>query len=352
MTLIRTLLALLGALIGMLLVVPALALGLPFWIIGILTRCLAPLCSPQVVRWPQLFQFDPTLGWRAKSHLDCHCFEERSDVFHVVTDEHGWPKTTSLAESQVVVFGDSHAFGYGTNHASTFFALNTQIRIKAIAAPGYSLVQEFLLMQKLCLQLKGKLVVWLIYTGNDLQESLFPEMSGYRAPFVRRANGSGNWEIVTSHLSPAKWTASASSRPQDVFIILDALHNETFLAERAYSACGFLLKEARRISREAGFTLVVMSVPAPFLLTGPDGKSLSPYVQHFRKPIDADFPDRKISSMCRSLEIPFVPLRHHLHLLDYWERDDHWTEGGHRKVAAVLGDAYRRYGVPSTPSST
>jgi hypothetical protein len=352
-TWIRNLLAAIASVTGMLLALPVLLLGTPFWIVGALTHWLTPVLSPRVVRWTELFEFDAALGWRAKPNLDGHCLEDRSDVFHIATDSHGWPGKSSLADSQLVVLGDSHAFGYGVDHEAAFFSLlNTDVRTKAVGVPGYNLVHQILLMERLAPQLRGKLVALFIYTGNDLHESLLPEMSGYRTPFVRSANGCSNWQVVTTHLSLAKWTASAGSSPQNIFPILDALHHETFLAERVYSACGFLLKEARRVSREAGFPLIILSIPPPFLLTGPDGKSVSPYVGHFRKPIDADFPDRKIGLTCRNLDIPFIPLKQHLNLFDYWEHDDHWTEGGHRKVAAVLRDVYRRYGVPSTSSST
>lgn len=361
MTWIRNLLAAIASVTGMLLALPVLLLGAPFWIVGALTHRLAPVLSPRTIRGPELFVFDATLGWRAKPNLDCHCLEERSDVFHVVTDSQGWLGKSSLADSQLVVLGDSHAFGYGVDHEAAFYSLlNRDILTKAIGVPGYSLVHQVLQMERLAPQLRGKLVVLFIYIGNDLHENLLPEMGGYRNPFVRRTEG-GTWEIVTHHLSPAKWDLSRDSEPSDYFSILNALYNDTHLAERAYSACEFLLKKAHAISRRAVFPLVIMSIPAPWVLADQNGEVLTHMRRRYPALVDhPDIPDRKIGGICQDLDLPFVPLQAILTRSDYWERDDHLTTGGHRKVAAALLDVYRKHatlwcqahtGTPATPLS-
>lgn len=359
---IRNLLAILAFLGGLVMALLVLVLGLPFWLVGGLTHWLAPRLSPRVIRWPDLFEFDAILGWRPKPNLDCHCLEERSDVFHVVTDSIGWPGRSCLADSHLVVLGDSHAFGYGVDHEVAFFSrLNPDVRTKAIGVPGYNLVHQVLLMERLAPQFTNKVVVLFIYIGNDLHENLLPEMSGYRTPFVRRTKD-GSWEIVTHHLSPAKWNTSRGSQPREYFPILDALYNDTPLAERAFSACAFLLKKAQALSCDASFPLVVMSVPPPWVLTDSRGEVLPHMRQRYPALVEhPDIPDRKIRLICQDLDLPFVSLQGTLTRSDYWERDDHWTKEGHRKVARVLLDVYHKQvacvyqfdrGTPATPISS
>jgi hypothetical protein len=350
---IRSLLVVPAALLGAALALPVLALGAPFWLVGALTRRLARRLAPPVIRWPQLFEFDAALGWRAKPGLDCHCLEERDDVFRVKTDEHGWPLGPALGDSEMVIVGDSHAWGYGVDHAASFTSrLVPHVRAKAVGVPGYNLAQQFLLLERLSARLKDRLVVWFIYAGNDLHETLRPEMSGYRCPFVREARGGGGWEIVASHLAPETWRASAGARGA-LHPTLAALHGESFLSQRAYGAAAFLLERAAGLSRACGFRLVVATIPWPVAVAEAHDPGLSRELQRLRARIDPGYPDKKIGDICDQLAIPFVPLRRCLTRQDFKPADDHWTERGHVRVAATLLDVYRRHRAlpaPPTPS--
>lgn len=338
MSVIRAILAFPSALLGLLLVLPILAVGLPFWIVNGFTRICARRWEPNVIRWPEVFEFDPFLGWRAKAHLDCHVLEERDDIFHVKTDEDGWPRTATLEESQVVVVGDSHAWGYGVDHDKAFFNLMPGLAIKAIGVPGYNLVQELLLLERLAPHLQGKLVVWFVYIGNDLADNLSPEMSGYRTPFVRRVGGTRAWEIVTGHLKAGKWICSSGNQRR---FNLPA-YGRSYFSERAYAASKFLFAKGYESCRRAGAQLAIVSIPSPFSLDRAavaEARAKWPVLE-----IEPDFPDQQFQPICSQLGIRFVPLMRHLAREDYKERDDHWTECGHRKVASVLRELYRDHG--------
>lgn len=339
---IRFCLALISAAAGLLVLLPLLLAGLPFVLVARLTSMIARHLEPSALRWPQIFEFDPLLGWKAKSNLDCHLIEERDDIFHVVTDKFGWPGEATIAESEIVVFGDSHAWGYGVDHKATFSRLNPTLPVKAIGVPGYNLVQELLLMEQLAHQLKGKLVVWFVYTGNDLYDNLSPEMSGYRTPFVRQVNGKGEWEIVTRHLAPTKWRSSESAKLRRFYAVLPALHSDTFLAQRAYSACEFLLRKGAKICRDASARLIVMSIPSPAALSESHMQQLC-VSRGFSKPVDPDLPDRKLGDICARHGISFVALKQHMSITHYKEHDDHWTEEGHQCIAEVLRRLYQDY---------
>ncbi len=335
-------LALLASGIALVVISPLLVIGAPFWMTIGLMRWTARKMEPSVKRWRDIYEFNPMLGWKAKGHLDCYVLEDRDDVFHVVTDRFGWAGRATISESDVVVLGDSHAWGYGVDHRKAFFNLNPGMRIKAIGAPGYNLVQELLLLEELAPQLKGKFVVWFVYIGNDLSDNLTPEMDGYRTPFVRQVQGENRWEIVTRHLSPAKWTCSDNVKLRRVRAVLAALHSETSFAKRAYAACEFLLARGGRVCREAGAELVVMSVPAVVTISESHMRAMCA-ARSFRLPVDRSFPDRQLSDICARLGIRYVSLTPHFDLRHYKDRDDHWTEEGHRRVAAVLWDLYRQY---------
>jgi len=133
-------------------------------------------------------------------------------VCHLTTDGEGWRGRTELRESDIVVFGDSFAFGYGVDDKKFFAGLNPDVRIKSIGVNGYNMVQSLFWMERLSVQLTGKLVVWFVYFGNDLYENLQPNLERYRMPFVRSFNGTGDWEIVTSHINATKWPFSSERR--------------------------------------------------------------------------------------------------------------------------------------------
>jgi hypothetical protein len=345
----RVLLAAIAAAIGILLAVPIVVLALPFWVVAYLTRAIARQLEPSYVSWDQLMEFTPVIGWKPKANLNAHYLTVVGDsVCHIVTDAQGWPGTVSIPESDIVVFGDSYAFGYGVNVEASFLECSSKVRIKAIGAPGYNMVQEVLLMEQLSSQLADKLVVWFVFVGNDLHDNLTPNMYHYRMPFVREVNGTGSWEITTSHVNPVKWPYT-SARFRDFTLwqrFLADIHSPTFLAQRAYSACEFLIGKGKDICSRTGARLFIMTIPDPMTLRrhglrrmfslGADPSSFDP-----------DLPDKTIGDICSRLGVSFVAGRKHLDALHYKTHDPHWNEKGHQKVAELLGTLCGDYVVRS-----
>lgn len=323
-------------------VMPVIAMGLPLVVAVGLVCALSKRLEPKAIRWQEIYEFHSGLGWKAKPNLEGYVVEERDDVFQVVTDQDGWPGKTPLAQSHVVVFGDSHAWGYGVDHRNSFSQLNRDLQVKAVGAPGYNLVQELLLMESLALQLKDKLVIWFVYIGNDLFDNLSPEMSGYRCPFVHERAGCEDWEVVTRHLSPSRWRASNSATLRRFYAVLPALHSDTFLAKRAYEACEYIVGRGATVCRDAGAKLVVVSIPSPATLDEKEMDRLRE-ARGFTLPVDRDLPDKKLSAICLRHGVDFVPLKQYLNTTHFKERDDHWTESGHHRVAAVIRDLYSQH---------
>src|SRR5262245_17097825 len=107
----RGLLASMSTCLAMLLTIPILVFGLPFWIVAGLVRATARLLEPKFTPWNQLIEFEPALGWKPKAALDTYYAVRGEDIFHIQTDSQGWPGRISVGASRMVVIGDSFAFG-------------------------------------------------------------------------------------------------------------------------------------------------------------------------------------------------------------------------------------------------
>jgi hypothetical protein len=206
------------------------------------------------------------------------------------------------------------------------------------------MVQELMVLEELAPKLRHKLVVWFCYVGNDFFDNLSPEMLGYRAPFLSRKARSDAWEIVTSHLAPQPWTCSTGARTlrRNGYALLPALHSDTLLSQRAYSACESLIERGYQVCDRNGARLVIACIPDPFALDqhqiGEARKKSS-----FLKNLAPEYPDEKLKAICNKMTIGFIALRDYLKLEDYKQSHDHWTEHGHRRVAQALYDIYREH---------
>lgn len=334
----RTLLACTAALVGLVLVIPVLLLAAPLWLISACTRALPRLFEPAYLTRDQLTEFDPVFGWKLRANLNTHHL--MADLFSISTDAQGWRGRSTLAESDIVVFGDSFAAGYGVGEEHLFANLNAQPRIKPIGIGGYSMVQELLWMKALAHLLHGKLVVWFIYVGNDLYDNLSPDLRGYRKPFLREVRGTGDWEIFSGHVSRDKWPIVPRLGYGHIHMSkLAELCSDTFLAQRAYRACEFLIRQGTQLCAGVGADLVVLTIPEPAQLSVEGQrhlKSLGPNLKAF----DPDLPDQKIESICRTLGVPFVAGKSFLDMSCYKKNDCHWNQLGHRKVARSLAELH------------
>jgi hypothetical protein len=304
-----------------------------------MVRAGARLVEPRFVPWTELMQFDRALGWRPRPNLNAHYLAELDDVFRMITDAEGWPGRRPLDRSAVVVVGDSFAAGYGVDAHRTFAELHASLPVKAVGAPGYSMVHGVLLMEELAARLSGKLVVWFVYPENDLQDNLAPEMRGYRAPFLRLSAASGSWEIVTSHVAPGRWNASRS----DVRRLLPRFCVPGPLADRAYAAAGYLIGRAGAACERAGARLVVVSIPHPMQLTA-EGVAEMARLSGEPGRCDAGLPDRRLGELCRLHRVPLLRASDRLNRGHYKVREGiHWNERGHRQMARLIDELYRAF---------
>ena len=331
--------SLITGVIALILVTPIFLLALPFWIISLLTRSISRFIEPQFLTRDQLIEFDPIFGWKPRPNLNTHHL--MVDLFQLTTDGDGWRGHSTVSESDIVVFGDSFAAGYGVSDRHLFANLSETPKIKPIGIGGYSMVQELLWMKRIASHLRGKLLVWFIYHGNDLYDNLSPDLRGYRKPFIRERGQGGDWEIVSSHVNPERWSIVTRVRleGQHHIPLLAELCSETFLADRAYSACEYLIRAGKEICREAGAKLTVLTIPDPCQLTPARQRALKARGGN-RESFDPYLPDKRIEAACQRLRVAFIAGRTFLDADCYKVNDCHWNERGHRRISQRLADLY------------
>jgi hypothetical protein len=334
----RVVIAVAGAAAGLVLLVPVVLLAVPFWIVSALQstakRALAR-SRPATIPWQEMMDYEPVIGWKPRPRIDA--WAEGTPPFHVRTDDDGWrgPGAT-IEDADVVVFGDSFAFGHGADEDRFFANLPGGPTIKAIGANGYSMVQGLLWMRRYADRLGGKTVVWLVYYGNDLYENLRPNMGRYRMPFVRHDHAAGAWKIETAHVSADRWRFSNRVRYGDILAeICCAGH----LSDRVFDACDHLIGEASRLTSQIDARLVVVGIPTTDTLDEEQRtlfRNRSPDPDKF----DPELPDRRLAAASLKHGVAFCSLSDWMRLSDYLPEDVHWTPGGHDKFAKVLAQLH------------
>ena len=342
---VRNILALLAGLFALVLAVPAALVIVPLTVIRRCTAWMAERRSPEVAKGDPFVQFDPKAGWTPRPDLDTHGLDLNGDFFHFTTDGDGWRGRGKVEDADVVVFGDSFAFGFGIDEKEFYGHLDPEFSIKAVGAPGYNMVQSLQWMHELAPRIAGKTLVWFVYPPNDLEDNIRPSMFHYRTPFVRERSD-GVWEPVNRHLVEEPWPFPSRKRHFENFV---EICSDTDLSRRVFSACGSLIREAAALATSLESGLVVVTVPELSILADRQlrkARSSSGVADSY----DPELPDRRIGEMCRALGIPFVALADELGAEDYLENDVHWNGAGHRKVHEVLRRIWRDRPPPPGPA--
>jgi hypothetical protein len=287
------------------------------------------------VAWHEAITYEPELGWCAKPDLDVRVRDFNGDPFHVTTDSAGLRGPGAIGDADVVVFGDSFAFGSGIDSRQFFANLPGDPAIKAVGAPGYNMAQSLLWMRRLAGSLAGKLVVWLVYPANDLDDNLLPSMGPYRIPFVHR--DSTGWRIETAHIDERPWPFPLVRRNVERYVDICTGRPGS---ERLFDACDWLVSEAAETCERADARLVVAEVPD----LSPLNTRVVESVLEKRSDgvrFDPTVPEKRLQEICRQRGIGFLALSDVLEVNDYLEQDVHWTARGHRRVREALVAAWR-----------
>tara|TARA_A100001037_G_scaffold301993_1_gene332666 strand:+ start:14027 stop:15046 length:1020 start_codon:yes stop_codon:yes gene_type:complete len=322
-------------------VLPVLILAAPFIAVAHLTAWLSKRLEPEHALWGDLIKFDEQFGWKPTPSMNSWHLVD--DVFKTTTDEDGCRGAGSIDEAEMIVVGDSFAWGYGVSDQDFFANLDNTPKTKAIGCVGYNQIQQLMWMREIGPRLSGKTVVWFVYLGNDLYDNLQPHMNGYRTPFVRQSRGGGPWEIVASHVSPQRWFFKTEALTGSDHYLEQAseLCVDNHFSRRAYSACEFLLGEAKALCDESGADLVIASIPEKIHYDVDRLRSQLAEHPCGGDAIDPDYPDRRLNDMCERLGVPFVATKQLTTIDDFKASDCHWNERGHARIAQLLKDLHR-----------
>jgi hypothetical protein len=337
--------ALAAAAAGAVTALPAAVLAAPFWVAGALTRWLPQVVTlgPRVSSWPELLEYVPEVGWRSRPNLDAYA--QADELFHVTTDDEGWRGRLRIEDADLVVFGDSYAFGHGVDDEEVYSQHAGDLAVKALGSDGYSMVHAVLWMERLRDRIAGKTVLWMVYAANDLYDNLRPNYGRYRMPYVRKRHG--RWEIHTDHVSQEPWPCA---EPHAGYLTEFArLCTPGLESARAVEAAAYLIHRAGQVCEEAGASLLVLSVPRREQI---DSERLATFRERSPDPqrFDPSLPDEGLSRACEEAGVPFVALAGHLRAEDYQIDDIHWTPAGNAKVGRLLAAIHEKRLVPGTAS--
>jgi hypothetical protein len=344
MRVLRTLAAGAAAALALVATLVVVLLGALFWTVTGLTRGVRGAVrwwqGPESA-WDEIVEFEPEVGWKNRGRTRARV--RGNLAFEFTTDEEGWRGAGTIEESEIVVFGDSFAFGHGVSDRHFFAHRGSGPGVKGIGADGYNMVQGLLWMDRLKERLTGKLVVWFVFYGNDLMDNLHPNNTRYRTPFVRSTGDDTGWEILTDHVStePFSFEPRWGYRNTIAEPCTPGYHSE-----RAYSACGFLLDRALDLCGGVDARLAVVGIPDVQTL---DPRRVPSLRRRSSDParFDPRLPDLRIAEMCSARNIPFVTLSDVLTVNDHLPSDCHWTPRGHARVAQVLQTLHANAPEPS-----
>ncbi len=136
-------------------------------------------------------RFDPELGWAPVSNLKGWIF---GNVYTVTNSQGFRGEEVDPKKQHILVMGDSVAWGFNVadNETLPHFLQqefnqhnHPQVQVLNLGVPGYGLDQEYLSLQKHINQANPKLILFIIYTGNDLDDTTHDSAYGKSKPLYR-----------------------------------------------------------------------------------------------------------------------------------------------------------------------
>jgi hypothetical protein len=345
MQIIRFIFALIAFLFTIILTIPIFIITLPFWFVKATMWIFTRIFTPKAGEWSDILEYDETVGWKPKPNVNTYYRDLSEQHCHIITGPDGWPGTNTFEDADVIVFGDSFAYGFGIDYDKSYARQLKEPRIKPIGAPGYNMAQAVLLMEQYKEKLRGKVIVWFICLENDLYDNIKPYNSSYnRIPYVCRRNGSDSWGIVRDHIDRGHWFVP--NRRREYFAAFAQFCTQSPLANYAYTAAEYLIKEGQKIARSVNAHLVVFTIPQREQLNEAGIRRLISYLPKNNNNFNPDYPDARLNTICNTLNVPFIAGKSFLESSDYLALDPHWNLKGNKKVAQNISDIFNNLSLP------
>lgn len=325
-------------------------------------------------RWQTLLQPDPWLGYRYRPNLDVMLAGHPEFAFRLRTNARGFRTRFERGPVDVVLVGDSFAFGHGVEERDAMGAVLERLSGRSVAnlgVGGYGSLQELRLLEREGLRLRPQVIVWQLFKDDlwgaaefmDWLESGRQDMVAWKQarwaePHPLRAvhgPASGVRRILHRHLigyELIKYVfALGGYRARDrrpvrvrwgsTVLVLDRASDSEWAdltrpeIQDGWIATRRAVRRARELAVEKGACLVVAYVPSKeevygHLRPGKDRRGVSRLV------------GERLATLCRQVDVPFLDLLDGLARAarsgdwPYFSRDSHWSAAGHAVAAAEL----------------
>ncbi len=282
------------------------------------------------------------------------------------------------APLDVIVLGDSYAMGDDTAQAKTWPVLLAKthgLHLYNLAVGGYGPWHEFadltLAVDRLKLKPQGTVVLWMLFTGNDLADPCYPLFSKDELPWRRGVRGFVRSLREYQKQSPLHYSwirimrnvgggvsysgIVVKSFPDGGGMLFDADYAKE--AERSidsvrrhehYACIRQTIAAMRRVADARHLTVAI--------LVAPPKEEVYSWVLHDRRPWSTTASPSgfaaAIREIAREQRMPFFDMTPALvqtsqrvyqesRSLLYWRDDTHWNVEGNREAAAIAYDLYQ-----------
>ena len=290
------------------------------------------------------------------------------------TDARGFRNRRELDEDDVALVGDSFVEGaYVSDDETVAAGLErlTGLRVANLGQSGYGTLQELKVIEKVALPLQPRMLVWFFFEGNDLYDDQTYEnalahlrahgtltTTGHRWTLAWRGFRYASFTntafrllrriadpLVPNAVSSVGWFDAADARVQRLYFYPDAaLRWGDFERERFEKTKAAFLR-GRELCAAHGIRLLVVFIPTKFRVYAdfcrfPPG---SPCLSWHPWRLPEEF-----AQFCRERGIASFDLTDAMRQaaasgkLLYVPEDSHWSVEGHRFVAKLLADEWRR----------
>ena len=336
---IRVVLSFIVSIIGIIAIIPAVLIMFPFWFLTVISNAIEKF-KPKAVEWKDRIEYDPALGRHAKPNVSSYM--DTDGLYRLTSGSDGWRGNYKIGDSDVVVIGDSFVFGIGVDDKDHFANQTKRARVKPMGAPGYGLTHYLQILKSLSSEIKDKLVVWFVYTGNDFRESIRPTSYGYWFPFVSYDASTQSWKIKTDHIDPKKVPFNFEKSYRNSIQELADLFSHNYLSDYAFGAFEYLAREANDHCVKNGATFAIVILPIRWQI---DGDYTFKLKRHASNPdaFSLTYPEERTGEVCQHLGIPWKPTLKEFSREDFLPNDLHWSRQGHEKAAKIIDGLYETH---------
>ena len=261
----------------------------------------------------EICQFHPELGWET---IPSNTVTNGKVTY--TTNSMGIRSTeVDPSREHILILGDSVAFGLGVNNNETISHYLEQdkrigelgYQVLNMGVPGYGIGQYYLNLKRNIDQLNSKLIILILYTTDDLQETRQDNRFGISKPIlVYRDDNLMNLNPNISRFS----CLNLRTRLRFTKFLIGNCESNVIETNKASISISFIIDEIRRLGRQKNIPTLVVLSPAQTnveMINCEQTKSLNSCIGY------DDFFDvlyRYFQKLVESNKVPYIDFLTHL----------------------------------------